>query len=67
MQILYKSVSFDDYQFGENLFTFEFKNAVTGVNYKVRVDNRVIGGYTTDKEKIKYFAHQFSGYIENNE
>ena len=67
MQILYKSISFDDYQFGKNLFTFEFKNAVTGINYKVRVDNHTVDAYTTDKEKIKYFAHQFNGYIENNE
>ena len=67
MQILYKSVSFNDYQFGKNLFTFEFKNDVTRINYKVRVGNRVIDGYTSDKEKIKYFAHQFNGYIENNE
>ena len=66
-QILYKSISFSDYQFGENLFTFEFKNAVTSVNYKERVDNSVIEVQTADKEKIKYFAHQFNGYIENNE
>ena len=66
-QILYKSVSFDDYQFGENLFTFEFKNDVTYISYKVRVDNSVIEVQTADKEKAEYFAHQFNGYIENNE